>query len=103
MAGGATVSRIPRNAKRDANEPDIIQVLEAQGFSVARINGAGVPDLVVGKGPTFCRLVEIKQPKGTFKPKQITFRDSWRGPAIVTLRSVEDALKFMVLAMEGGQ
>lgn len=96
------MSRIPRNAKRDANEPDIIQALEAQGFSVARINGAGVPDLAVGKGPTFLRLVEIKQPKGTFKPKQIAFRESWRGPAIVTLRSVDDALKFMVLAMEGG-
>ena len=94
------MSRIPRNAKRDLNEKPIIQALEAQGFSVARINGAGVPDLVVGKGATFCRLVEIKQPNGKHRASQVAFAEQWRGPAPITLRSVDDALRFGLLAME---
>jgi Holliday junction resolvase len=77
-----------------------VQALEAQGFQVTRISGAGVPDLLVSKRPTFLRLVEVKMPKGRFRPAQLAFKANWRGPAIITLRSVDDALRFMVLAME---
>lgn len=90
-------------AKRDANEPEIVQALEAQGFSVTRISGKGVPDLVVGKGPTFLRLVEIKAPKGIYTTAQNEWRARWNGPEPVTLRSVDDALRFMLLASERGE
>ncbi len=93
------MSRIPRQARRDANEPTIVQALEAMGFSVTRISGAGVPDLVVGKG-AWMRLVEIKAAKGTYTPAQKRWREQWRGPAPITLRSIADAQRFMVLAME---
>lgn len=90
-------------AKRDANEPAIVQALEAQGFHVARVSGKGFPDLVVSKGGGFLRLVEIKNPKGKNRETddQRKFREAYQGPAVVTLRSVDDALKFMLLAMEG--
>jgi Holliday junction resolvase len=91
------------NPKRDANEPIIIQTLEAQGFQVTRINGRGVPDLLVSKRPAFMRLVEVKMPKGRFRPAQLAFKANWRGPAIITLRSVDDALKFNLFAMESTQ
>lgn len=96
---------------RDRNEGPIIQALKAQGFSVAQVRGRGVPDLLVsrrtvdafGKPCGWVRLVEIKQPKGTPTPAQTTFRETWQGPPIITLRSVDDALRFMVLAVETGQ
>jgi Holliday junction resolvase len=102
------VSLHRRNPRRDGNEIPIVRALEAQGFHVTRISGAGVPDLLVskrvvdafGKPYGWVRLVEVKMPKGRFKPAQIAFREAWQGPAIVTLRSVEDALRFQLLAME---
>jgi Holliday junction resolvase len=90
-------------SKRDGNEGPIIQRLKAQGFSVARVSGKGTPDWIVGKGPTFMRWVEIKQPKGKATEAQVKFHEGWRGPEPVTLRSIEDAEKFCLLAMEGGQ
>jgi Holliday junction resolvase len=90
------------NARRDANERPIIDALKAQGFHVTRINGTGVPDLLISKRPDFVRLVEVKMPKGRYEKAQLAFREQWQGPPIITLRSVDDALRFMVLAMEGG-
>ncbi len=94
------MSRIPRQAKRDSNEPELVKALEAQGFSVARVNGAGVPDLVVGKG-AFLAFVEIKAVKGRDTIPQLKFKASWRGPAPITLRTIADAERFCLLAMEG--
>lgn len=111
-----------RAAKRDSNEGPIVQALQAQGFHVTRISGAGVPDLLVSKqcgrydvlGWTpngalteyakrgVCWLVEVKTPKGRYQKAQIAFREAWCGPPIITLRSVEDALRFQLLAMESG-
>jgi hypothetical protein len=82
-----------RNPRRDANERSIIETLEARGFAVAQVSGAGVPDLIVGKGDRLW-LVEVKQPKGTFKPAQNLWRAKWTGPAPITLRSVDEALAF---------
>jgi hypothetical protein len=39
-----------KNAKRDANEPEVIQTLEACGWNVRRISGAGLPDLLLWRG-----------------------------------------------------
>jgi Holliday junction resolvase len=82
------------NPRRDENEPLIVQTLEAHGFHVTRISGAGVPDLLVSRNPDFLRLVEVKMPKGRLQPAQVAFKERWRGPAIITLRSIADALTF---------
>lgn len=92
-----------RNPRRDANEKLIVDALRAQGFHVTRISGAGVPDLLVAKAGGFLRLAEVKTLKGRFKPAQLAFAESWPGPPIITLRTVEDALKFQLLAMENRQ
>jgi Holliday junction resolvase len=92
-------------AKRDANEPLIVQALEAQGFHVARISGKGIPDLLVSKRGGFLRLAEVKNPLGRNRETsdQAKFRGAYQGPPIITLRTVDDALRFMVLAMEHGK
>lgn len=35
------------NASRDENEPEIVDALQKAGYMVDRINGRGVPDLLV--------------------------------------------------------
>ena len=102
-----------RAAKRDANEPAIRQALEAQGFHVTPVSGSGLPDLVVtyrgpdafGKPHWYMWFAEIKNPNGKNKatPAQVSFQKAWQGPAIITLRSVEDAQRFALLAMETPQ
>lgn len=103
------------NPRRDKNEREIIQALQAQGYHVVQINGTGVPDLLVSKrlrmytdnGATLhlfgqCWLVEVKQPKAKYKPSQLAFRENFQGPPIITLRSVQDAQRFALLACESG-
>jgi hypothetical protein len=82
-----------RAAKRDGNEAAIVDVLRHRGFAVAFVSGKGLPDLVVGKGDRLW-WVEVKQPKGRFKPAQNAWRSQWTGPAPITLRTVEEALAF---------
>lgn len=74
---------------RDRNEKPIIDRLKASGFSVTPLQGRGVPDLLVSKW-RHCWLIEIKQPKATYTPAQLAWRDAWKGPAVATLRSVDD-------------
>lgn len=89
------------NARRDGNEKAIVDALEAQGFVVDRISGKGLPDLLVSKAGRQW-LVEVKTPKGIFKPAQIAWRQRFRGPDPITVRSIDDALRFAVLACEQG-
>jgi Holliday junction resolvase len=70
-----------------------VQVLRKRGFAVAFVSGTGIPDLVVGKGEQLW-WVEVKQPKGKFKPAQETFRKHWTGPQPITLRTVDEAMRF---------
>lgn len=52
-----------RAARRDDNEPPIIEALEAIGAEVRQLSGARVPDLLVGyRGATF--LLGVKKPAG---------------------------------------
>ena len=95
-------AHLRHSAKRDANEGLIVEALEAQGFSVKRLNGKGVPDLLVGKRGFGMRLVEVKAKGGTFTPAQVAWRQTWTGPQPITLRSVDDAMAFMLLACEKG-
>lgn len=82
-----------RNASRDGNEPEIVQVLEKAGYFVTRISGAGVPDLLVIKpglnvpvdvvedyaealrmmGKTDIALMEVKMPGEPLTPAQRKF------------------------------
>jgi len=85
------MSRIPRQAKRDAIEPDVVRTLEAGGCFVAKISGAGVPDLIC------CRLgaihlIEVKSGK---RGRLTEAQQKWKGPTPVLVRSVEDALTFL--------
>jgi Holliday junction resolvase len=89
------------NARRDANEPLVVDALKAQGFNVERVGGKGFPDLVITKGGQawFC---EVKMPKGKLNEHQQAFKARWTGPPILVLRTVEDALRVQLMAMEGG-
>lgn len=96
------MSLFRRNPRRDANEKPIVAALEAQGFVVTRISGSGVPDLLLCKGGQMW-LAEVKMPKGRFKPAQLAFQHRWSGPPILTLRSIDDALRVQLLACERGE
>lgn len=76
--------------KRDANEPEIVKMLEAYGFTVVRMDTPA--DLLCG---IFGRdyLVEVKTPTGTLTGPQEIFYGAWRGSRTI-LRSVEDAVEF---------
>lgn len=87
--------------RRDVAEKDVVQALEGIGASVTRLDGKGVPDLLVGyMGRTI--LIEVKDPdngarNSRFGGRKVTnplgIRDSqwewfqeWRGaaPHVVT-------------------
>lgn len=90
---------IPRRAKRDASEPEIISTLEQCGFGVERTSQPGWPDLLVSFRRR-CWLIECKSShKGYGKElneNQKKFADRWRGPDIIILRSAQDAIDWAV-------
>ena len=86
---------IPRYAKRDIAEPEIIKALRLCGVTVYKID---LPvDLILGfRGRTY--LCEVKSPdtaygKGLNKNQQL-FQNSWQGGEIVLLRTPEDAAEW---------
>jgi len=87
-----------RAAKVDGNHTAIVSALREAGASVLSLAalGRGVPDLLVC-GPDWCRLVEVKMPKGKPTPDQVRFSAAWGGPPVVTVRTVEDALAWLAL------
>ena len=83
-----------RNAKRDANEPEIVKALRQAGAYVRTISESGLPDTLIGfRGKTY--LAEIKSEKGTLTKPQEKFFDEWRGFPPVIFRSVDDALEWI--------
>ena len=102
---GADVSLPRYAAARDANEPEIIQALEAAGAMVVPLHPTvpGLPDLLVmWRGRII--LVEVKLPPGPkgglshspLSNEQIDFRQ--RSPAsnlIYTVRTAEQALQVL--------
>jgi hypothetical protein len=92
----------PRHARRrDENEPDIVEAFEKLGCSVTRLDGQGVPDLLVGyRGRTL--LVEVKCPFGPrgglptrnasdgLTEHQVDWWTSWNGESAVIVRTIED-------------
>lgn len=78
-------------AKRDANEPEIVNALRECGCSVTRLSQKGVPDLLVGRhGVNY--LFEVKEAKGKPTDDQIEFFETWEGDVCI-VRTVEEALK----------
>jgi hypothetical protein len=82
-------------AKRDITEREIVEALEALGFSVERMDFPC--DLACGfRGKTY--LVECKTPtkqggKDKATPKQKRFLETWRGNYTV-LRSADEAIEW---------
>lgn len=83
-------------ARIDANQPEIVAVLKAHGFSVFHAHqlGKGFPDLVTGRHKKTW-LVEVKTEKGALTDDQKKFQELWRGAPIVYLSSVAETLEFI--------
>ena len=76
--------------KRDSNEAEIVQALEAIGATVIRLD---VFDLLVGyRSKT--HMMEIKNPAGMNKltQSQIDIIDTWKGSPLHIVRDVETAI-----------
>lgn len=102
-AEGEAVNRAKR---RDANEGPIVDNLRAVGATVTRLDGDGVPDLLVGfRGRTL--LLEVKLPLGArggvhhhgkpgsdgdMTPAQVRWWREWLGESAVVVRSPAEAL-----------
>ncbi len=84
-----------RAARRDANEQEIIDALEAIGASVQTISERGVPDLLVGyRGRNW--LIEVKDgskppSKRKLNAEQEQWHRAWRGQVRV-VSSVDAAV-----------
>jgi hypothetical protein len=99
--------------RRDANEPAIVEALQAAGAVVERLGyPKGVPDLLVGyQGRTF--LLEVKNPdrkrkgggtsgakpgerrtpgRGVLTKDQVTWFGSWKGAPVVEVINADEAL-----------
>lgn len=85
------------DAKRDTNEPEIVETLTRAGCTVQRLSKKGCPDLLVGfvdeRGKKRILLMEVKHKKGRRTPQQIEFALWWNGTEPVVVRSIEDALR----------
>jgi hypothetical protein len=66
-----------RNPKRDANEAALVDHLQMRGALVARLSGAGVPDLLVGFRGDWA-VVEVKAPRGQLTDRQTEWIDAAR-------------------------
>lgn len=80
-----------RNPRRDLTEPVIVLALLQAGFSVKRISGEDVPDLVLGRNGIDV-MAEVKTGKKKLKPGQAEFAEAWRGRKPLVLRSLDDVL-----------
>lgn len=84
-----------RAAKIDANQPTIVDALEAVGASVQSLAGVGVgcPDLLVGReGRNY--LLEVKNREGRglkLNPDQEAWHRAWHG-SVQVVSTVAEAL-----------
>lgn len=88
-----------RAARRDTNEPQIVEAMRACGAHVERINDEGRFDLLVWyRGRTL--LLEVKD--GTKSPSQRAltpaeqaFHDRWPGDNLHIVENIDDALALL--------
>lgn len=109
--------RSARAKRRDANEMVIVKALEEIGASVTRLDGDGIPDLLVGlDGKT--HLLEVKLPlgpkgglpehreheggKGDLTKAQVAWWSSWTGDPAVVVRSPAEAIAAITTATDPG-
>jgi hypothetical protein len=81
-----------RAARRDGNEPEIVEVFIRSGCSWLPMSRKGAPDGIVALGQAMA-LVEIKGYAGQLTDDQIAWHRAWKGPPPVICRSVDDALR----------
>ena len=91
------MSRKPSTHRKDGNHDDVVDALEAKGYSVRSLTsvGDGFPDLIVGT-QSLNILLEVKMPKKKLRVKQEGFRAGWKGQC-ATVTSAEDAVKMVKL------
>ena len=82
----------------DGNQQEMVRALRARGCSVQSLAGvgAGVPDLLVGRGGVNV-LVEVKDPARPPSKRRLTaaeqaWHDAWRGQSVVA-ETVDDVLR----------
>ena len=75
------------DARRDENEPEIVEALEAVGAKVLRLDDV---DLLVGYRDRLYML-EVKMPNGRLNKKQQKFFREWAGYVWI-VRTVDQAL-----------
>jgi len=84
-----------RRAKRDGNHAAIVAALKARGCTVLDLSsvGGGAPDILVAFSGRML-LMEIKNPDGRDRvsANQVEWHRAWKGPKVVVVRSVEEAL-----------
>ncbi len=82
-------------SRKDANQNDIVEELEAAYCSVEDLHkvGGGVPDILVGHNIRNF-LFEIKVEGEYLRPNQEKWHDIWRGQAI-TIWTAHEALVYM--------
>jgi len=84
--------RMPKYAKRrDDNEREIIDVLEAVGAQVHQLDQENKPDLAVDFRGEWIFL-EVKGPNGKLTPGQKEFFNNVQAPAAV-VRTIDEALQ----------
>ena len=85
-----------QDARRDANEPEIVEELERHSYVVERIGNPG--DLLVWNHYTrhwIC--LEVKIPGGRMTPKQKTFREKHPEVDIPIVETKEQAVREVVM------
>lgn len=86
-----------RAAKRDANQPAIVDALRAAGVTVIELGavGKGVPDLLCFRRATgLLRLLEVKSKVGRLTPAQLEWH---KLVPVWVVRNVKEALAAMEL------
>ena len=78
-------------AKRDANEPLIVDALESHGIKVKRVSHESLPDLLCGYKKVFF-WVECKMLGEQLTKAQERFWSDWDGYPIYIAYSVDHAL-----------
>lgn len=89
--------------RRDENEPTIVEALVKAGAAVQRLDGSGVPDLLVSFRQVLY-LLEVKNPnaKGGGKyntggqwltESQVAWRKRWTGVLPIDVTTPEGALR----------
>ncbi len=80
------------DARRDANEPEIVKALEAKDYLVHRIGNPG--DLLVWNHDNRTWVVlEVKTPEGRLTPRQKTYREKHPDVDIPIVETKEEAIR----------